>query len=319
MHFMIRTQQILFIALIAIISQWSCEIDPPIPQYKTRNVIVVVIDGSRYSETWGDTIHQYIPRLANELSDKGVVYTQFYNNGPTYTIAGHTAITTGNYQEINNSGMELPENPSMFQYWMQTYHQEKNAAWIITGKDKLEILSDCNDPEWKGTYQSSTNCGVNGLGLGSGNRDDSSTFNIMLDILSGYHPQLVLINFSGPDFAGHSNDWNRYINEIKNSDEYIYQLLNFIESDKYYKSNTTVFVTNDHGRHLDSIADGFISHGDNCEGCRHVILYAYGPDFKQDTVIDIKRGLIDISSTIAKLLNFEMPKGKGKVMHELFK
>lgn len=80
-----------------------------------------------------------------------------------------------------------------------------------------------------------------------------------------------------------------------------------------------MFVTNDHGRHLDTVSVGFSSHGDGCEGCRHVMFYAYGPDFKQNVVVNNPRDLIDISATIAELLQFKMPYGKGQVMMELFK
>jgi phosphopentomutase len=65
--------------------------------------------------------------------------------------------------------------------------------------------------------------------------------------------------------------------------------------------------------------EGFISHGDTCLGCRHIFLYAFGPDFKKGTIVNQKRELTDISATVAELLHFETPYGKGKVMTELFK
>src|SRR5688572_13032990 len=85
--------------------------------YRTENVFIVVMDGARFSETWGDPIRRYIPRLAGELAPAGAVAARFYNAGPTYTNAGHAALTTGFYQEINNNGQELPEKPSIFQLW----------------------------------------------------------------------------------------------------------------------------------------------------------------------------------------------------------
>ena len=42
---------------------FSCEKENLRPKYLTENIIVVVIDGARFSETWGDSTHQYIPRL----------------------------------------------------------------------------------------------------------------------------------------------------------------------------------------------------------------------------------------------------------------
>lgn len=295
---------------------FSCRKDKPISSFKTKNVIVVVMDGPRYSETWGDSTHQYIPRMANDLLPQGIVSTQFYNNGPTYTTAGHTAITTGNYQEINNAGLEIPAAPSIFQYWLKKYNVDTSAAWVIASKSKLAILADCQDSNWSGTFNASTNCGVNGLG--SAVRDDSSTFEIAKSILTMYHPNLVLINFREPDFSGHQNNWTNYTQGIKDVDEYIYQVWNYIETDPIYKGTTTLFVTNDHGRHLDTVSTGFSGHGDSCDGCRHINFFACGPDFKKNVMFDTPRELIDIPTTIAWLMDFNFPSGQGNVMHELF-
>ncbi len=284
--------------------------------YKTKNVIILVIDGPRYTETWGDSTHQYIPRLSRELAQQGVNYTHFYNDGPTYTNAGHTAVTTGLYQEINNNGKELPLQASIFQHWLKKYNQPGTAAWVIASKDKLEVLADARDSLWHGQYRPATDCGINGLATGY--RKDSVTFVNTIATLSTAHPQLVLINFRDPDSFGHDNNWEGYLQGIQNSDEYLYKLWQFLEGDPFYKGSTTVFVTNDHGRHLDSVKDGFINHGCDCEGCRHINLFAIGPDFKKGIVENTRRGQIDIPATVAELLDFELPEGKGQVMTELF-
>lgn len=284
--------------------------------YKTKNVIILVIDGPRYSETWGDSTHQYTPRLANDLAKKGVVYSDFYNDGPTYTNAGHTAITTGYYQEINNNGKEIPKYSSIFQHWLKKYNKPNTAAWVITSKDKLEVLADAQDSLWSGQFNPSTNCGENGNG--SGYRQDSVTFKTTIEVLSEQKPQLVLINLREPDSSGHSGNWEDYLKGIRDTDEYLFQLWQFLENDPYYKGTTTLFVTNDHGRHLDTVRDGFKNHGCDCDGCRHINLFAIGPDFKSDVIENTKRGQIDIPATVAELLDFELPNGKGQVMIELF-
>lgn len=285
--------------------------------YLTKNIIVIVIDGARYSETWGDTSHQNIPRLAEQLAGSGIINTEFYNNGPTYTMAGHTSITTGFYQEINNAGNEFPKYASFFQYWNAKHNSCNELSWIITSKDKLEVLDNCLDGEFKYRYQTSTNCGINGLA--SGYRHDSITVEVVLDVLQEHSPNLVLVNFREPDYSAHSGSWDNYLNGIKSSDEFAYQIWNYIEQDSSYKGKTSLFITNDHGRHLDSISNGFISHGDNCMGCRHILLYAFGPDFKQGIIVNEQRDLVDITATIAELLSLNMKYGEGKVMEELFK
>ena len=299
---------------------FSCTKDKVEPiNYETENVIIIVMDGARYSETWGDSSHQHIPRLANDLSQMGVINTHFYNNGTTFTMPGHAALTTGHYQNLNNGGIELPQYPSIFQYWRSKYNEEQNKSWVIASKGKIEALTDCEHSHWNGTYKPSANCGIQAMGIGSGYRHDSITYQNTIDILSDNHPNLAIINFREPDFSAHNNDWSAYINGIQDVDNYIYQLIDFIENDSTYKGKTTVFVTNDHGRHSDNVADGFVSHGDDCEGCRRLLFYAYGPDFKENAVLSINREQIDIPATISELLHIDMPTGNGTVMFELFR
>ncbi|MBL7899317.1 MAG: sulfatase [Crocinitomicaceae bacterium] len=297
----------------------ACRKDPaPGNQFKTENVIIIVVDGPRYSETWGDNTHQYIPHLANDLFPHGTIFSTFSNNGPTYTTAGHTAITTGFYQEINNGGNELPMHPSLFQYYLKNTGKDSTAAWVIASKDKLEILRNCSDETWNNKYLPSTDCGINGGGIGSGYRHDSITFNQTISILSTYHPNLVLINFREPDFSGHQNNWNNYLQGITDTDYYSWMIWNYLQTDPFYANKTSLFITNDHGRHLDTVSVGFASHGDSCEGCRHINLFAAGPDFTKNTVQTQMREQIDIPATIAYMLKFRMEGTEGKIMYELF-
>jgi hypothetical protein len=286
--------------------------------YQTKNVIIVVVDGLRYTEGWSDSIHQFMPLMMNSLLKDGVVNARFYNMGDTYTSAGHTSITTGIYQTINNAGGELPENPSFFQYWNQVYGNDQRKSWIIASKDKLAVLADCSNPYWQGKFTPSVNTGVDGLGLGSGYREDSLTLKITLKILDQYHPNMVLINFRDPDYSAHSGIWTNYVAGIKKTDEYIFRLWKFLQNDPVYKNTTTLFITSDHGRHLDGVADGFVSHGDGCDGCRHLGFFACGPDFKNRARINAHREQIDIPMTVAELMGFDLPNAKGNVMTELF-
>lgn len=309
------THKILYLTLLTF-TFYACKKDSIPNKYKTENVIIVVIDGARYSETWGDSTHQFIPYFANQISESGVINTQFYNEGPTYTLAGHTSLTTGYYQEMNNTGNEKPWNPSLFQYWNKYLKNNQNLSWIITSKDKLNVLNNCEISAWKGKYLPSVDCGINGAG--SGYREDSISYNKLIQTLTLHHPRLVLFSFRDPDYSAHTGDWNSYIQGIINTDKLAYQIWNFIRNDNFYKEKTTLFITNDHGRHLDSISNGFISHGDTCSGCRHINFFAYGPDFKKAKIINKKRNLIDIPATIAELLQINNSRLKGEVMYELF-
>lgn len=294
----------------------SCKKDPETEPdlSKARNIIVLVIDGPRYSETWGDSTYTNIPHY-KYLTNFGSVFNDFSNKGMTNTVNGHIAICTGSYDTLQNNGSETPKYPSFMQYWLKKSNANANKAWVITTKDKLEILANCEEAVFKDKYLPSTDCGNSGLG--SGYREDSTTINKVITLLKTKKPKLMVINLKQPDMFGHSGVWLDYIRGIKESDDHMWALWNYIKSDDYYKNNTDLIITNDHGRHLDSVNDGFVSHGDGCEGCRHITLLAIGPDFRDNYKVNNAYSQIDLTATLAKLLDIQMPYCKGKVIDEI--
>ena len=284
-------------------------------KFKTENVIILVIDGPRLTETFADTTRKHIPNLSGVLAPKGVLFPYFRNNGPTYTNAGHTAIATGYYQRIKNNGLELPKRPSVFQYFLKEKGLPATSSWIIASKGKLDILSNTKDKEWKDKFRPSAHCGIDGKGAGY--TADKYTWRDAQKLLAEHHPKLTLINLLEVDVKGHQNNWEGYLKGLRNTDQIAKELWDFIQADEIYKNKTTLFITNDHGRHLNGVKNGFVNHGDNCEGCRRIYLVALGPDFKPNTIVRHPYELIDISATIAHMLNFSMPTTEGKVIKEL--
>lgn len=303
-------------AITALSFHYGCSKDPVIEKYKSRNVILIVADGPRYSETWGYPGQTFIPKRAAMLNE-GVMCSSFYNMGVTSTTPGHTAMCTGVYQNINNGGAEYPAKPSIFQYWLKANNGSSINAWVVATKDKLAVLSDCTDPAWQGMYRPSTDCGNSGLGTGY--REDSTTFKNVKTILSSYHPRLMIVNFKEPDASAHGGDSTAYIQGIQDTDNYIYQIWQHLQADGFYKDQTTLMVSNDHGRHTAGYLDGFQSHGDSCDGCRHIEFFAIGPDLKKGYTCTKMHELVDIPSTIAELMGFQMKDGTGKIISDIFR
>jgi len=314
--------KIVFVLLLPLLLSWTSTpttesnvTNAPHHPYKAKYHIILVLDGPRWSETWGDSTHHLIPNLANVLKKEGTFFSNFRNNGRTYTNSGHTALTTGVYQNISNLGKQLPRNPSIFQYYLKQYKQDKTKAWVMTSKGKLEMLSNTKNKHWWNTYMPSTYCGVNGSGIGYPNdRDLIPTFK---KILLENKPTLSIINLLDIDSWAHQGNWDRYVGAIKELDQITLDLWKTIQNDPELKDQTAIYITNDHGRHLDGRKKGFESHGCGCEGCRHISLLAIGPDFEKDVVISKEYEMIDIPATIAHMLKIPMPTGKGKVIDEL--
>jgi hypothetical protein len=284
--------------------------------YKSKYVVIFVIDGPRYSETFGDTACTLIPRMGKELVKEGTLFTNFQNNGVTHTNPGHAAITTGVYQNLKNNGKELPKNPSIFQYFLKAKNADKTDAWVISSKGKLHVLANTKDNKWQNSYIPSVYCGLNGNAVDY--VGDSFTWKKIVEVFTKSAPRLTLINLLEVDVNGHQNNWEGYKQGIRNCDEYAYKFWNMIQENPAMKDKTTLLITNDHGRHLDGRKDSFKSHGDKCEGCKHISLLAIGPDIKKDFKISTEAEMIDISKTIGEILQFEVPTSKGRVLHEMF-
>jgi hypothetical protein len=320
--FKIKQQCYFFFITVLVIIISACSDKGPLPTsvvqdkaFRAKRVIVVVIDGPRYTETWGDPDSKYIPNAARFLKPEGTFFSNFYNEGGTYTSAGHTAITTGNYERIENTGEEFPKNPSIFQLYLENTGLDSNKSWIVASKGKLHVLSNTENENYRDNFRPSWNCGTDGKG--NGYRVDSLTLKRSLQVLQQHKPNLMLINFREPDVSGHLGNWEGYLKGIESSDQYVWELWTFIQNHPYYANKTALLITNDHGRHLNGRLDQYISHGDGCEGCRHISLLALGPDFKKGLTVINRYNQTDLTVTIGKLLQFEVPDSRGKAITEL--
>lgn len=285
---------------------------------RATHVVVLVLDGPRWTETWGEPNRQYIPHMAATLAPSGAVWTDFANDGPTYTEAGHAAMTTGFYQEINNRGGELPARPGLLQKVVQAAGGRAEAAWLITSKDKLATLADCTDPAWHGQWACRSDCGIGGRGVGAGYREDPETGDHAIAALTRDRPRYTLINFKQPDAAGHAKNWNGYLQGIRDGDAYVARLWAAIQADPELAATTDLFVTDDHGRHLDGHRDGYVSHGDDCAGCRKIMLFGLGADVPRGAVFTGHRSLVDLAATCARILGVRLDGSPGRVMDELW-
>ena len=285
-------------------------------KYQTKNVVLLVVDGPRISETWEATNKENIPNRVN-LLQQGVFISDFKNNGTTNTNPGHSAMCSGVYESIQNNGKELPGFPSVMQQWLKYTGADKTKAWVIASKDKLEVLNNCKLDGWKDKFQPSADCGISGNG--SDYRDDAVTVANTKEVMKKYSPNIIVINLKDVDSYGHNNNWKEYIKAIKTTDASIKEIWDYIQSLPSYKDKTTLIVSNDHGRHIDT-KGGFQNHGDDCTGCRHIEFFAMGPDFKKNATINTGNyEQIDIANTIAELLQFPLQYSKGKVIKDVFK
>jgi hypothetical protein len=134
-------------------------------------------------------------------------------------------------------------------------------------------------------------------------------------VLETYHPSFMVLYLTRVDHFGHSGSWSYYTRSIEIADSIVGMLWELLESDSIYAGRTTMFVTNDHGRHTDD----FTGHDCSCTGCRTVQLLAVGPDIHTGLVSTVPRTICDITPTIGELLGFTTEAATGSVMYELLR
>jgi len=278
--------------------------------YSDNKVVILAIDGLRYSEGLGDSTHQYVSAMWNELHPAGTIYSNFRNEGPTLTMPGHAAILTGTWQSIANDGSERPGAPTLFEYYRFATGAPQQDAWIVGGKSKLSALSYSNDVSYGSSY---------GASVDVGHASDGETRDQLISVLQTHKPHLVLASLSYVDLKGHSAVWNDYLNQITIADTLTAAIWQYLQSDPYYAGTTYLFITSDHGRH-DDAHGGFSNHGDTCEGCEHITFVGLGPDILQGTTLGagIVRTQRDLCATVGDILGIATPLSDGSAMSEMF-
>ena len=270
---------------------------------QTRHVVIVVLDGVRYSESFGDSTHANIPIIWNQLRPLGTLYTSFWNDGATMTNSGHASILSGVREKLKNNGTELSHHPTIFEYFRQQTGAPLNECWVVLGKSKLQMLAFSTHKQYGPSYGAAVKTSPTEY-------DDRVALSNTSSVLTTYHPKLTIVNVPAPDPFAHDGFWEKYLLAIRQADTVIASIWSAIQSDLVLRDSTTLILTNDHGRHTTDYTD----HGDDCLGCRHIMLLAIGPDTPPGVVDSEVHKQIDIAPTVGALLHFNTPYSEGSVL-----
>ncbi|MCX7598856.1 MAG: alkaline phosphatase family protein, partial [Armatimonadetes bacterium] len=222
----------------------------PGPAYNTKHVFIVVMDGVRWQDTFGDPSHQFIPRLWNDLRPQGCLFTNFYNNGITVTRQGHSTLISGTWQRCANGGARLTM-PTLFDYYRDETGAPAERCWAIFGKGAYAFAPYSSFPTYADRFAPRFVSGSRATAWNENDaQGDRGVLEKVLEVMKTDRPDLVFVNFGYTDHAAHrAKDIAEYQAAIKNCDQLFGELWEAIQADPYYRDTTTVFFTNDHGRH----------------------------------------------------------------------
>ncbi len=131
------------------------------------------------------------------------------------------------------------------------------------------------------------------------------------------HPKVVLLGLGETDESVHSNRYDLYLQQANMVDKLISDLWYYVQTDPFYKDNTTFIITTDHGR--GNTSRSWHTHGPFTPGSGQTWMAIIGPDIISAGEIMESQQLYgnQLAATIARLLGerFEARHPVGEAIH----
>lgn len=297
-----------------------------VPQAK--NLFIIVMNGVRYEDAYGDKNKLYIDNIWTKLRPLGTIFTKFDNPELTVPIPAQMSLLTGVWHVLENPLNDSihPAFPTLFEYWNRVYKKDNNTCYFASNLAGFENLSYSEHNEYGKNYAPF-------FDIDTISEQTNAVYENVMPYILENKPSFVYLSLTtgiggigtiggmkGVDCEPGFKDTcagdllNRYYESIILMDAIVFDLWGQIQEQKEYKDNTVFLVLSSHGRHTFD----FHSFGCDCKGCRTLFMLAMGPGIKKDYVSKKKRTLVDICKTVGYIFDIPTPYAKGKIMKEMF-
>jgi hypothetical protein len=296
----------------------------PEPASQSLNVVVLVLDGARFDETFalepssltGAPPEQLLPRIHGTLLPQGTLVRPGYAHGLTITAPGHCDLLTAhrqsfvNYANPDTPGAYLPNLPTLFESLRQSAALDSSGVILLGNSSLVEPLRQSLYPDTPG-----------GAAFYLNEEDAASDTAILKRaraLLTEFHPRLLVANLHEIDRSGHYGTASGYLENLSDADDGIMELWEALWELDGYADRTVLVLVSDHGRHrIAGEEEAWVGHGDHCGGCREVGMFLVGPGIRQGAVSTTPYALEDLGHTLAVLLDTPMPYSQGIVMTDV--
>ncbi len=138
-------------------------------------------------------------------------------------------------------------------------------------------------------------------------RMDPFTHQLALAHLKNKKPRLLYISYGETDDWAHEGEYDHYLHSATQTDGFIKEIWDYVQSESQYKNKTTLIITTDHGRGTHP-KDTWRNHGASVPNGGEIWLAIMGPEFDADGEMksNDQRYQNQVASTIAKLLGVKI-------------
>ncbi len=130
-------------------------------------------------------------------------------------------------------------------------------------------------------------------------------------------PKLVMVNFQDPDYV-HWGYASHYLNGISIIDQGIQRIVKAVAADPEYRDNTIFCIVPDCGRDSNLFLPVPYQHHFNSRSAHEVFALLVGPGIQANQIVDRRVSQIDITPTLAQLMQCSAEYAKGQVLEEVF-
>lgn len=152
-------------------------------------------------------------------------------------------------------------------------------------------------------------------------RLDAFTHHYAIEFVKKNQPRVLYVAFGETDDFAHDGNYQAYIHSVNQTDAFIKELWEYVQSDPVYKDKTTFIISTDHGRGTKPI-NHWRDHGSDINGAEEIWIAVLGPDTQAYGEMKKTMQLFQtqIAKTIAYMLgfNYENKKPVGEVIYTIF-
>lgn len=134
-------------------------------------------------------------------------------------------------------------------------------------------------------------------------RQDMLTYARARNYIESQHPRVVFLGLGETDEYAHKGRYDQYLNKAHQVDQMIADLWYYVQTDPFYKDNTTFIITTDHGR--GSRTDKWSQHGFWVKGSGQIWIAMIGAGVAADGERKDKERIYQkqVASTVSILLH----------------
>lgn len=322
------------------------------------NVVLVLLDGVRQQEWTGKALDDFgnpvrtaelLPNLTR-LRKSGLFFPHFQISNPVgVSLPAYADIFAGRRQEKILSNVPPAADlrshyPTLFQTVKRDLGLGFDGVALIASWTPLCAIAFAPPlPPQDDFYRS---CGFHGTNAGpvvsfkpelyEGSRADTDTFLEILQEVPKRMPRLLVVHLGDADEEAHMHsrvqhragvDYGifHYHNALRQDDYLLGRIWALVQEHPFYRNNTYLLVTTDHGRDSIPAPEQWANHGRcvaehtrtrPCSGCSGIFALALGPGLPARTVKSSYKHT-DLAPTIAAILGVRMPEGSGRLIREL--